>query len=748
MTRRSYAPSAPRRTRLMHGIALVLIGGGLLGNAHAADAPMAGQERAPQESATTLDGITVTASKRSQSLQKVPFSIAAVSREELDNAGARNFTDLIAATPSLSAFQTGSGRSQLSMRGVSAGASSEDDPQTQETVGLYVDDAPVAVNGFNPEAGLFDLERVEVLRGPQGTLYGAGAMSGALRMVTRKPQMDTVEGSLETGVAGIHNGGTSHSVKGVVNLPINPAAAIRASAYTDHFGGFIDNLGTGEDDINRSTTRGARVALRLLPSDRYTVDLSAWAQSLRDHGRGIDEGGLARSSLSPEGSRQRFNLSNLTVTGEYGWGSLVSSTSYMDLDVLNRWALDKTLELFTTELHSALADTTRLHSLSQELRAVSGNDGPLKWLIGGYYGQRMRGYTNAWPVPGWDDATGLVSADFGAPDDYPFWGIQNVRTREVALFGEATYGWKQWDFTAGLRAFDWRMNRWQYQSGFFNGGATSNGRQHTRESGINPKFNVGYRVNDRHLVYAQAAKGFRYGGVNQIIPMNLCAQELLDNQLSPRAAYGSDHLWNYEIGHKSQFLDRTLTLNSSAYLIKWSDVQVRRGLNCGVNYRENAAGVTTKGFEMELAWRPVAGLAVKAGLGYTHATLDADMSALSAHAGDRAPFVPRVTFNTSAEYGFPVGSGVDGFVWGSWQYVGRRQTDFNPDLSTYREMDAYRTAGLRGGLRWEQVELSVFVQNLTDSGGVVRQVASTPFYPDGAYRITPRTTGLSLRYTF
>lgn len=753
---RAHDRPTPAPSRLARCVVLTLhgcIAFGLGLPAHAQTTPAAEDAKpAPQAEpvqATTLDSVTVTASKRSQSIQDLNFSISAISQEELQNSGARNFTDLISAVPSLSAFQTGNGRSQLIMRGVATGASSEDDPQTQETVGLYIDESPVSVNGFNPEAGMFDLERVEVLRGPQGTLYGAGAMSGAIRMVTRKPELDTFGGDVEMGVGSINHGGTSHSLKAVVNLPVaDGVAALRAAAYTDHFGGFIKNLGTGEKNINRSTVNGGRVALRVVPNDRLTIDLSGWLQKNSDHGRGLDEGGYARTYLSPEGSNQEFNLSNLTVTGDFDWGSVVSSTSYFDMDILNRWALDKTLELFAPELHYALADTTRINALTQEVRAVSDNDGPLKWLVGAYYNRRTRGYTNSWPVPGWDQTTGYVSADFGAPDDHPFWGIQNVHTQETALFGEATYSWDKVDLTLGLRAFDWSMRHWQYQSGFFNGGATSNGMQRTSESGVNPKFNAGYRVNEDHLVYFQAARGFRYGGINQVIPINLCGEELEQNGLSPSESYDSDKLWNYEVGNKSAFFDNRLTVNSALYVIKWSDVQVRRGLNCGVNYRENGAGLTSKGAELEVAYRPAAGLVVKAGAAYTHATLDQDVPQLSAQQGDFAPYVPKFTFNTSAAYDFPIKEGLDGFVWGSWQYTGRRQSDFNPALSTFRRIDAYNTLNLRAGLRWEKVELSAYVNNVGDSDGVVRQVASTPFYPDGSYRITPRTVGMTMRVAF
>jgi len=755
----------PARNKIAHAVFCALAALAF-GTVHAADTAAtttdADAQAKPADanadaSSASLETVTVTANKRSESLQKVAMSISAIDGKDITNAGAQNFTDLISSVPSLGIFKTGSGRSQIMMRGVNAGNSSEDDPQTQETVGLYVDDAPVAINGFNPEFGLFDLERVEVLRGPQGTLYGAGAMAGAIRLVTRKPLLDTVEGSVETSVADIDHGGTSYDMRGVINVPlVKDVAGLRVSMYDDRNGGFIKNTTTGENNINRADAVGGRVALRVLPTDSLTVDLSIWAHQQSDHGRGLDEtGNYTRAYQSPENSDEDYTLSNLTLTQVLGWGSIVSSTSYLDMNMLNRWNLDKiytstypALGLSADGPKASLADQTHLNDFTQEVRAVSNDDGVLKWLLGGYYHHRTRGYINAFPDPGWDAYTGFPSADFGAPPDYPFWGIQNVHIDEYALFGEATYKLGNFALTGGLRAFDWKERHWQYQSGFFNGGATSNGMQHSKEDGVNPKVNIAYTIDDNNEVYAQAAKGFRYGGINQVIPMNLCGAELEANGLHPSTEYASDSLWNYEIGNKSSLLDNHLTVNGSLYLIKWSNVQVRRGLNCGVNYVENAAGLTSKGAELELAWRPISNLKVTAGGSYTHSTLDADMAALNARAGDFAPFVPKASFNTSAEYTFPLGADMHGFVWGGWNYVGKRTTQFNSANSLYREMDAYDVLNVRAGVQWSSMEASVYVQNLNNSDGVVRQVSATPFYPDGAYRVQPRTIGASFRYWF
>lgn len=705
---------------------------------------------APAPNVSQLEAVVVTAQKRTESLQDVPLSVSVIGSAGLKNMGAQNFTDLISSVPSLASFQTGPGRSQLIMRGVTTGGVSEDDPQTQETVGLYVDESPISVNGFNPEFGFFDLERVEVLRGPQGTLYGAGAMSGAVKLVTRKPDLYRFGGSVEGDVGQIRFGGTNADARGVVNVPlIDGKLAVRASAFHSTFGGYIDNTQTGEKDLNRSHTNGGRIALRATPTDSVIVDLSYFGQKTGDGGRPIDEGTLARSYASPEGSEARSQLLNGTVNVDLGWGDFVSSSSFLKFDITNRRELDKLLATVTTAVNGALADQTHLTDFTQEFRLASKDEGPFKWLAGVYFNHRIRDYVNNFPVPGFDAATGIDNTQLGAPADSPFYGYDNVDVVQGALFGEATYTIGPVALTAGLRSFHWRENFFLYSSGVFNGGITTTGQREATESGNNPKFNATYKIDKDQLVYVQAAKGFRFGGINQIVPLNLCQSELTANNLAvPASTYASDSLWNYEVGDKATWLDGRLTVNASAFLIKWKDIQANRGLNCGFSYRENAAGLTSKGLELETTLRPIPGLTLTAGGSYVNATLDQDVPDLAAVAGDRAPFVPKVSYNTSAEYRFPVGGGAQAFLWGSWQHVGQRATNFNPALASYRSMGAYNVVNLRGGVSFGQVEMSLYVKNLTDSRGTQRALSATPFDAEGAYRITPRTIGVTSRVAF
>ena len=700
---------------------------------------------------TQLDSVVVTSQKRIEYNQDVPISINVIGARTLQNLGAQNFTDLISTVPSLSSFQTGPGRSQLIIRGITTGGITEDDPQTQETVGLYVDESPISVNGFNPEYGLFDLQRVEVLRGPQGTLYGAGAMSGALKLITRKPDLNTFGGSVEADVGRIKSGGTSNDERAVVNVPlVANVLGLRASLFHDRFGGYIDNSTTGEKDLNHSSTEGGRVAVRYQPTDRLTVDVSYFGQATRDGGRPIDEGNLKRAYISPEGSNSQYQLANATVDLDVGFADLVSSSSYLKFDITNRRELDKTLQLFTQDLHAPLADQTHLKDFTQELRLASKDNGAFRWLGGVYFNRRRRDYVNQFPVPGFDaELPAFASPQFGAPPDNPFYGFDNVDVTQSALFGEAAYTLGKFTVTGGLRGFHWVEDFFLFSSGFFNGGITTTGQRKTTTNGSTPKLNVTYRYDENELLYVQAAKGFRFGGINQIIPLNLCASELAANKLAvPSATYNPDSLWNYELGSKSTLLDGRMTVNASVFLIRWKNIQASRSLNCGFSYRENAAGLTSKGVELETSIRPMRGLTLTLGGSYVDATLSQDVPDLSASKGDHAPFVPKVSVSASGEYRFPVFPGWDGFVWAAYQHVGQRTTEFSPLLSRYRVMDSYNVVNSRIGAQQGPVEVALYVKNLANSGGVLRALASTPFDAEGAYRITPRTIGMTARYTF
>ncbi|MGH6780935.1 MAG: TonB-dependent receptor, partial [Sphingomonadaceae bacterium] len=648
--------------RLMAATALVAI---------TAAAPAIAQDQPEDVSASADAGdIVVTARKRSELVEDIPLSINVVGEDTIEKLGAQNYTDLLRTVPSLSAYQNGPGRTRISIRGIANGGGNDNDTQNQETVGIYIDEVPVSSGALNPEIALFDVERVEVLRGPQGTLYGAGSMTGTVRLVTRRPNLEEIEGKVEGSLSTIAHGGTSYDAKGLINVPIiQGRLGARATAYYTHSGGYIDNIATGKKDVNRGTAKGGRLVVRGQLSEDFTADLSYFHHEYSDKGRPEDlvrVPGFGRDYVSFDGFDDRLDIFNGTLNYDAGFASIVSSTSYFDRKSVNRRSLDSLLALFPVTPHE-LVDTTKLKFFAQELRVASQGEGPFQWIVGGYLDHKDVNYLNTFPVPGFDAAMGIDSTAFGAPKDFPYFGYDDLTVKTYALFGELTYKLGRLTATGGLRYFNWRQRYKYYQSGFFNGPVAADPpARKSKEDGFNPKVNLSYDVTDDTLVYAQAARGFRYGGVNGAIPEAVCATELADIRRDggDPTVFDSDHLWNYEVGTKGRYADGKVTFNATAFYIKWSDIQTARGLTCGFGFRENVGAVTSKGLEFEFSARPTENLTFDIGGSYIDATLDTDVVNLKAKKGDHAPYVPRYQINTSTEYRQPIGSG-EGFVWGN-----------------------------------------------------------------------------------
>lgn len=703
---------------------------------------------------SVVDELVVTARKRTESVMDVPMSINVVGEQAMQKLGAESYTNLLGSVPSLTAYQNGPGRTRLSIRGITNGGGNDNDTQNQETVGIYIDEIPISMGALNPELALFDLERVEVLRGPQGTLYGAGSMTGTVRMITHRPQLNTFEGKIDAGVSTVSEGGNGYSLKALVNVPVvNDRVAVRASGYYTKTPGYIDNVTTGEKDVNDGLAVGGRIEARFQVTEDFTADLSYFKHHYKDGGRPEDlerVPGLGRDYVSSDGYVDDLDIYNLTMNYDLGFANLVSSTSYFDRKTVNKRSLDGLLALFPVK-PSPLVDTTESTFFAQEIRLASQGDGPLSWVVGAYTDKKDIYYLNTVPVPGFDAAMGVNSADFGAPKDNPYWGFDDLKVKTYAFFGEVTYKINKLSITGGLRYFNWEQDYKLYASGFFNGAIPSNPPKRTsKEDGYNPKVNISYDLTDDFLVYAQAARGFRYGGINTPVPKDVCAAELADFQRTGTDpnVFSADKLWNYEVGGKGTLADGRIRVNGSYFHLVWDDMQTARRLNCGFGFRENVGGAVSDGVELEVVAHPIDGLTLTAGGSYINSRLSRDVVNLKAKKGDKAPFVPEKTFNASAEYNFPLTGTIDAFVYGNVQYMGERATEFSPSQAAYRKMDAYTLVNLRAGVNYGNVEYSVYANNAFDDRGVIRAMPASPFDPEARIRVTPRTIGANVRMTF
>ncbi|WP_353371361.1 TonB-dependent receptor [Aliiglaciecola sp. NS0011-25] len=700
-----------------------------------------------------VERVLVTSRKRSEDMNDVPISINVVTDELIDNLGAADFTDLLGVVPSLTSYQNGPGRTRLSIRGVANGGGNDNDTQNQETVGIYMDEIPISMGGMNPEFALFDLKRVEVLRGPQGTLFGAGSMTGTVRLVSNEPDLNEFGGRYEATASSISHGSQNYSVKGLINAPvIENQLAIRASGYYMDNGGYIDNEVTGEKDLNDGISKGAKISTLYFPTDNLRAELTLLHHNYSDNGypQDIDSTPfLTRNYTSFDGFDDEVNIANLTLKYDLEWAELVSSTSYFDRSIINRRSLDLLFEsaLPPEVTPHELIDFTDSEVWVQELRLASTTDDKLQWTVGAYADKKDVFYENTFPVPGADAILGVPSSAFGAPEDHLYYGFDDLTVETYALFGEAYYDIGDLSITAGLRYFNWKQNIEFYQSGLFNGESNGDIRPESTTDGVNPKLNVSYRLNDEVLVYAQAAKGFRYGGINGAIPESVCSEELaqVEREGGDTRFFKPDEIWNYEAGIKGVSSDGMFSYNATVFHIDWSDMQTSRSFECGFGFRENVGEATSQGIEFELSMKPVNALTLSLGGAYINSTLDADVPNLSALKGDSAPFVPETTFNASADYERALSQNYMGFAYFNVQYTGDRATEFNEEAANYRKMDAYTVANLRLGVRFDEFEVSLFANNLFDDDGVVRAIGRPPFDQPATIRITPRTVGLTFR---
>lgn len=731
----------------------------LMGTFAGSTGAYAADEAAAESRRGGFDEIIVTARKRSETLLDIPMSINVVSEAKIAKMGANDFTDILGTVPSLTAYQNGPGRTRISIRGVSNGGGNDNDTQNQETVGVYLDEIPISMGAMNPELSLFDLERVEVLRGPQGTLYGAGSMSGTIRLVSKKPNLNEIEGKVEASLSTISEGSENYSVKGLINIPvIEDKIALRVSGYYLSNGGYIDNVLAGHEaeDVNDGSSKGLKLAARFQVSDAFTLDFTFMHHDYSDNGRPEDvdsAGELSRNYPSFDGYDDEMQIYNLTMTYDLDTVEFVSSTSFFKRDIINPRSLDQFFVLvpgFGDLVPNALIDYTQTETFVHEMRVGSTTENALQWTVGTYFDQKNIAYQNTWPVPGSDVVLGAPAAGFGAPTDHIYYGTDDLTVKTFAIFGEAYYSLDKFTVTAGLRYFNWKQDISTYASGILAGAAETDNPPQGRADGFNPKLNVSYDVTDDMLVYAQVARGFRYGGINASIPLATCGAEVaaLGLDVADLKTFAPDMTWNYEAGVKGRLADGALMVNAAVFHIKWDDVQTSRRFECGFGYRENVTDLTSQGVEFEVTANLSEGLSFTTGGSYMTSNLDTPIASLSAQKGDRAPYVPEFTLNATLEYVYPINDEMEGFVWANYQHTGHRQTEFNAANADFRDMAAYDLANVRVGVTWDNFEISLFASNLFDSRGVVRALRRAPFDPDGAIRVQPRTMGITVKGNF
>lgn len=681
--------------------------------------PATAPAQAPQQAAGEIEEVVVTATKRNARIQDVPFSVAAKTAEEITRTGAGGIEDLARGFAGMTVQNLGPGQSQVAMRGVSAGQIVRDQPGVKEQVGVYLDDSVVSLSLFTPDFDLFDVNRVEVLRGPQGTLYGAGSVGGTLRYITNRPELGRQHGLVEGGFNSVADGEIGWRAKAMANVALSPASALRLVGYTTDSAGYIDARsedGEWRDDVNSSTRNGVRLSLLWDVTERVSVLPRLVHQRVEADGFNRQEvfnlfanphtttrppvqlGKREQHLLLEEGFDDETTLFDLRLTATFDGFDLTSVSSVLRRDLLvsrdtSALAGSVTVDLgFPAEqvtIPANLRDTTELDQFTQEVRLTSADErSRLQWLLGLFYSDVKRDYAQRLTMPGYD---AVVDAAFGAGvsaasmngyplPDRPYNSDLPYDISQFAVFGEATYALTdRLALTLGGRWYDWKEERAFHSGGFFSNGDLQ--MDSTDANGFSPRLLGRFRVSDNLTWNAQVARGFRLGGVNDPLNASLCTGSDLAN-FGGFQAYDDETIWNYETGFKARWRNGA-SLNAAAFHAEIKDLQVTLDAgSCSSRISFNVAEAHATGVEVELTLQPLEGLQLGLAGSWVESEFDSTVAAAEGGVlggvadGNRLASVPQLQLAATIDYAFGVAllGGSEVVLHASVHHVGDRIT--------------------------------------------------------------------------
>ncbi len=772
-------------------------------------------------SSNELEVITVTAQKRAESEQTVPLSMTTFGAVALEQKAIATFFDYGTKVPNLAFAPTGDGvgtSRTISIRGISG----------DNVTGFYVDETPIP-DSVDPR--VLDIDHIEVLRGPQGTLYGARSMGGTVRVITKPANLSTFEATVHGGIGKTaQTGDPNYTGDAVVNIPlITDRLAARVSGFYDRQAGYfkrsfctdpatagvdvaagqtcrpLDAAGvTTLDNIGEVKSYGGAVSLTFKVNDNVTITPRLMRQKTTFNGfpmgdvlsapgnrigyaYGPDYADFAPlpNALRPgsltqarwfniaEGGYDDWGLYSVGVKWKTAFGEFVSSTAYFDRKVVETedetdfvWAA--IISPGSPPLPGGITEIKSYQRFVQEIRFASELDGPLQYVVGGFYSDfhgrvPFNAYYPGATVPGLDNVIGAELTP-GYPD-LIFGSDGHTKVQEPAVFGELSYEFtKQLKVTAGLRWYKVKTSAEGYQRGLAVGGGPTivDAPSSSSETGTNPKVQIDYRITPDHMVYALAAKGFRPGGLVPSVPAGDptpgAALNCLENlqainpnlSLDATRRFKSDSLWNYELGTKTTWLENRLTVNAAAFFIKWKDIQQQILLGCGFQYRANAGAAESKGAEVEVRGRATERLDFSAGLGYQRAKITEASFTSPQQVGSPVYQVPEWTANAGVNYAMPINatwklvSGVD------FSYIGKSFSGNNNPVDP-RERPSYNLVNARIALSRGPLEFAIVGKNLSDERANLGDSRSIAAETPGRPRLfvnQPRTIGVEVRASF
>jgi outer membrane receptor protein involved in Fe transport len=745
-----------------------------------------------QTGSTSLGEVIVTAQKRNEALTDIPMSVSVLPGEALERQQVTNFQDIAALVPGLSLVSNTPGITRVTMRGINTGG-------VASTVGIYVNEVPFGSSSGLANAAIlsgdfdtFDMARIEVLRGPQGTLYGASSLGGVIKYVANAPSTEGFEARAQASLEDVEGAGTGYAFTGVLNIPMSDTFALRASGFYRSDGGYTESIGNNpipalqdpsvnivdgtlvKDELNDTDVTGGRLSALFTPSETFSLDLTVHYQNIDSENASSFEvdpvtleplyGGLVASRYHDEPDDIEYQLYSATLDWDLGGATLQSITSYSEfthdlqsdaavVDVLGTGLGTAQLLTFVystpgtadTLLSGILDQTTATDKFTQEFRLLSPESDKFEWLLGAYYtdedsviDQRLIAVD---PVTGSPVAGVPLVADLAIDSTY----------EELALFGNATWHvTDRFDLSFGARWSD--NDQDATQSGLIILPILPGGQLElnfddlkSSESPVTWSFSPRYEFTDTTSAYLRVATGFRPGGPN-VLPPGAPAP----------ATYDSDELTNYEIGLRTGNASGSLSLDVAAFFLDWEDIQLFQVVN-GFGVNANGGTAESKGLEFSAMYR-TGGLSLTLSGAYTDAELtdDTDPDLVGGFDGDALPFVPEWTLALGGDYEWSAFGDATAYVGGQVAYTGDRPANFSDRIdpldptSPRLEADNYTTVDLRTGVLWENWSLELYGRNVTDEEGItdILSPGTSPAGAAGLAIIRPRTIGLAVGYRF
>ncbi|MFT7771784.1 TonB-dependent receptor [Roseateles sp.] len=689
-----------------------------------------------------LDVVTVTATRRREPVRDVPLRVETLGAENMERAGAASLSDYVGGLPGVDVKTSGGpGRGAVTMRGVSVGE------QQIATVGMYVDEVAFGsssafVGGANTalDLSLLDLRHIEVLRGPQGTLYGAGAMGGLLKYVTHEPDSSQFSGKLGVGLRSARSGALGHTEHAVLNVPLSQdVAALRVSAFNDHEGGYIKSVGKAAGEhINDGNTRGARISVLIEPVSRMKLRLAHTQQEIQRNGLNVVEydtakgqpvyGDMTRHLDTGEAYKTKTRLSSADFEYDFSWARLNAIASTQRLD--SATGQDATALLGNNPAFDfvALDNAYGLRKQTQELRLTSAR-GTLEWLVG-YYHTKERGHVGQrlWAqVAGGGGEMTLTTT--GQPSEY----------RERAFYGDLTWNVDTtWSLTLGARV----AKNEQVYTVFINEQLSSSAP--SEDTAKTYLATLRYAIDKQSNVYFRAASGYRPGGPNspaidangQVIP-------------GTPTTFGHDTLWSYELGYKADLLDKRLSLEAALFNIEWNDLQQPKAVGASTIV-VNAGKARVRGLEFAARYKLDAHWNLDGSFAWTAPKLTEDAPALGP-AGSRMPNTARLAYTLGLRYAYDLAH-YPSYAGLGVRRVGQRNAGFDTVGSSVPNFSqpAYTLVDAQWGMEIGRWQLSAFIRNLTDKRAILAaDTALTAFgLPLNVTTAAPRTVGANLTLNF